>query len=87
MLPILKTRLRRHRMLPSPLMQHRKEDHQVVNAQFVSFLENSGFRKRMIDRQSTNKRIRRIAAIAFSWALAFGFVWVVIESAQALELF
>jgi len=68
-------------------MRQPRQDHQVVNPQFVSFLEKSGFRKRMIDRQSRNRRLRRIAAIAFGWSIAFGFIWVVIESAQALELF
>jgi len=87
MLPILKNLFRRQRVRPVSLMRQSRGSRPVVNPQFVSFLEKSGFRKRMLDRHAKNRQIKRFFAIAFGWALAFGFVYVVIESAQALQLF
>jgi hypothetical protein len=57
------------------------------NAQFISFLDESGFRRVNPDRYERSMRRRRTAAFALLWMLVAGFAWVVIESAQALSIF
>jgi len=57
------------------------------NAQFVSFLTESGFRKVDPDRYEKSLRRRRVVAHVLMWTILAGFGWVVIESAQALSLF
>jgi hypothetical protein len=57
------------------------------NAQFVSFLTESGFRKVDPNKYEQSLRRRRVVAHALMWAILAGFGWVVIESAQALSLF
>ena len=57
------------------------------NAQFVSFLTQSGFRKVDPDKYEKSLRRRRVIAHALMWTILAGFGWVVIESAQALSLF
>jgi hypothetical protein len=57
------------------------------NAQFVSFLTESGFRKVDPNKYEQSLRRRRLVAHALMWAILAGFGWVVIESAQALSLF
>lgn len=60
----------------------------VRSAQFVGFLEGSGFRPRdnPIRHEKTMHRRRFVVHVLV--ALFFlGFIWVMIESAHALELF
>lgn len=59
----------------------------VRNVQFVSFLQQSGFRKRLLNRHEKTKRIKKLVAIATVWIILAGFIWIAFESAQALELF
>lgn len=67
---------------------HRGErDESVRNVQFVSFLQQSGFRKRRLNRHEKTKRFKRFFALVTMWAVLMGFVWIAFESAQALELF
>ena len=63
------------------------DDESVTNAQFVSFLQQSGFRKRALSRHEKTKRLKRIVAILVLWAVVAGFAWVAIESAQAIDMF
>jgi len=53
----------------------------------VSFLQKSGFRKQQLDRHEKTKRFKKFVAVAFGWIICGGALWVVVESAQALELF
>lgn len=56
----------------------------VKQAQFVSYLESSGYRTHQVDRYEQSLRRRRFAKAAFFWITAFAAAWVVIESAKAL---
>lgn len=58
-----------------------------VNGQFVSFLQDTGFRRSNPDRYERGLRNRKFALAAIMWASVAGFAWVVVESAQALSLF
>jgi len=57
------------------------------NAQFISFLDDSGFRRIDTDKWERRMRRQRVIAYALLWTMVAGFAWVVIESAQALSLF
>jgi len=57
------------------------------NAQFVSFLAESGFRRVNPDRYEQSLRRRKIAKMILFWVSAMGASWVVLESARALSLF
>lgn len=59
----------------------------LKHAQFVSYLEDSGFRTHNTDHHDRSLRRRRIAKSLFLWAAAFAAAWVVIESARAVVLF
>jgi hypothetical protein len=59
----------------------------LKHAQFVSYLEDSGFNSHHVDHHDRSLRRRRIAKSLFLWATAFGVAWVVIESARAVTLF
>lgn len=56
-------------------------------AQFISYLESSGYRTRHVDSYERSLRRRRMAKFAFFWLTAFGVAWVVIESARAVTIF
>lgn len=56
-------------------------------AQFVSFLESSGYRTHNVDAYERSLRRRQFAKFAFKWATAFGVAWIVIESARAVSIF
>lgn len=56
-------------------------------AQFVSFLESSGYRTHNVDAYERSLQRRRFAKAAFVWATAFAVAWVVIESARAVSIF
>jgi len=57
------------------------------NVQFISFLDESGFRRVNPDKYERSMRRRRTFAYACLWVMIAGFAWVVIESAQALSIF
>jgi hypothetical protein len=59
----------------------------VRSAQFVGFLEGSGFRRVNTDRYEKALHRRRAAFHIVVLLLFLGFVWVMIESAHALSLF
>jgi uroporphyrinogen-III synthase len=56
-------------------------------AQFVSFLESSGYRTHNVDTYERSLQRRRFAKAALMWAAAFAVAWVVIESARAVSIF
>lgn len=56
-------------------------------AQFVSFLESSGYRTHTVDTYERSLQRRRFAKTALVWAAAFAVAWVVIESARAVSIF
>lgn len=89
MLRVIFNLLRRPALGTSALLHRRGYNRtRTKNAQFVSFLDESGFR-RGIDSTKYEKsmRKRRVAAYALLWMMVAGFAWVVIESAQALSIF
>jgi len=69
------------------LHQRGSQRTRTKNAQFVSFLDDSGFRRLNTDKWERSMRRRRTVAYALLWLMVSGFAWVVIESAQALSLF
>ncbi len=75
--------------VPSSALLHRLDVDRTStrNVQFVSFLEESGFRRVNPDKYEVSMRRRRSAALALLWLTVAGFAWIVIESAQALSIF
>ncbi|MEX2382250.1 MAG: hypothetical protein WD490_07695 [Opitutales bacterium] len=65
----------------------RSRNHAVRNAQFVGFLETSGFRTTNPLRQEKTMNRRRFVVNLLVGFLLLGFVWVMMESAHALSLF
>ncbi len=59
----------------------------LKHAQFVSYLEVSGFRSHHVDHHERSLRRRRVFKTLFLWATAFGAAWVALESARAVALF
>lgn len=60
----------------------------IKNPQFVSFLQQSGFREGInLDHYEKKMRRRRIAAYAVLAVILAAFSWIMLESAQALSLF
>ena len=59
----------------------------VKQAQFVSYLESSGYRSHRVDRYEQGLRRRRFAKAALFWLTAFAAAWIVIESAKALVIY
>ncbi len=59
----------------------------MKNVQFVSFLQESGFRRRELSRHDKTKRLKKTVAVVAVWAVIAGCVWVAVESVQALTLF
>ncbi|HLS28602.1 MAG TPA: hypothetical protein VK041_08115 [Opitutales bacterium] len=59
----------------------------VRNAQFVGFLESSGFRRNDPVRHERIMSRRRRVVQVLALLLFAGFVWVMLESAHALSLF
>ena len=57
------------------------------HAQFVSFLEQSGFRPHNVDRYERSLRRRRLAKAVLVCAAAVAVAWIALESAQALVIF
>ncbi len=80
--------IRRPPVASSALLHRRNFDRtSTKNVQFVSFLDESGFRRVDPDKYERGMRRRRVAAYAVLWVMVAGFAWVVIESAQALSIF
>lgn len=59
----------------------------VKEAQFVSYLESSGYRTHHVDRYEQGMRRRRMAKAVLFWITAIAAAWVVIESAKALVIY
>jgi len=57
------------------------------NAQFISYLVESGFRQANVDHYEAGLRRRRWCKAALFCLLGAGGAWVVIESARALSMF
>jgi len=57
------------------------------HAQFVSFLQSSGYRTHNVDRYEQSLRRRRAVKGVLYWLSAVGASWIVLESAKALTLF
>jgi hypothetical protein len=68
-------------------MDRRPRMTRARHAQFVSFLESSGYRTHNPDRYEQSLRRRRAAKAVLYWLSAVGASWFVIESAKALTLF
>ena len=79
--------LRKKRVHSDTLLDSNSDHYRMQNAQFVSFLQKSGFRRQLIDRHEKTKRFKKILGITVAWVLGGGLLWVVVESAQAIELF
>ncbi len=58
----------------------------IKRAQFVSFLESSGYRTRHFDSYERGLKRRRLVKVAAFWLLAVGAAWFAIESAKALVI-
>ena len=87
MIPYLKSLIRKPPVREHAWLNRRAEIDGVKNAQFASFLQQSGFRKRLLDRHQKTKKIKALVAFIIMWSVLLGFGWVAFESAQALELF
>lgn len=87
MIVFLKNLFRRKPVKTDALLRKRSSGHGMQNAQFVSFLQQSGFRQRLLDRHAKTKHIKRLFAVAAIWLFILGFAWVALESVQALEYF
>ncbi|MBA4137343.1 MAG: hypothetical protein C0518_08525 [Opitutus sp.] len=75
-----------------PTLTGRKLDRRLKStstrrAQFVSFLESSGYRTHDVDAYERSLRRRRAAKAVLVWATAFAVAWVVLESARAVSMF
>lgn len=75
--------------MPHSALLHRRDldPTSTRNAQFISFLDDSGFRRIDTDRWERKMRRQRLVAYVLLWSMVAGFAWVVIESAQALSIF
>ena len=60
---------------------------QTKNAQFISYLVESGFRQVNGDRYESSLRRRRLVKSLLFWILVAGGAWVLIESARAISMF
>ena len=60
---------------------------QTKNAQFISYLVESGFRQVNGDRYESSLRRRRVVKSLLFWILVAGGAWVLIESARAISMF
>ena len=87
MIGLLSNLLRKKRVHNDALLDSNSEDYRMQNAQFVSFLQKSGFRRQQLDRHEKTKRLKKFVSIALVWIVGGAFLWVLVESAQALELF
>ncbi len=56
------------------------------NAQFISYLVDSGFRQVNTDHYESGLRRRRLAKRILFWLFVVGGAWLVVESARALAM-
>lgn len=70
-----------------PHLHRRRDFTRTKNSQFLSFLQDTGFRRVNPDLYERSLRRRRTAMAVLTWSAVAGFAWVVIESAQALSMF
>ncbi len=87
MLHYLKSRLRRSPIREDAMLRRSDTRDGVKNVQFVSFLQQSGFRKRALDRHDKTKRFKRAVAVLAIWSFLIACGWIAYESAEALEFF
>ncbi|MBK1878161.1 hypothetical protein [Pelagicoccus mobilis] len=87
MLQYLKSRLRRSPVREDAMLRRYEENDGVKNVQFVSFLQQSGFRKQALARHDKTKRFKKFVALAAIWSFLIACGWIAYESAEALELF
>lgn len=87
MLTYLRTLLRRSPVKEDAMLRRGRDRDGVKNVQFVSFLQQSGFRKRSLDRHDKTKRFKRAVAFVAIWGFLIACTWVAFESVEALELF
>ncbi len=69
------------------MLRRSDEREGVRNVQFVSFLQQSGFRKRALDRHDKTKQVKKAIAIIAVWGFLLACGWIAFESAAALEMF
>ena len=79
--------IQKKRVRNDVLLDRSSGDFRMQNAQFVSFLQKSGFRQQRLNRHDKTKRFKKLVSALVAWSLVIGLIWVVVESAQALELF
>ena len=79
--------IHKNRVRNDALLDRSSDDFRMQNAQFVSFLQKSGFRRQLLNRHDKTKRFKKLVSALVAWSLVIGLIWVVVESAQALELF
>ena len=79
--------IQKKRVRNDVLLDRSSGDFRMQNAQFVSFLQKSGFRRQVLNRHDKTKRFKKLVSTLVAWSLVIGLIWVVVESAQALELF
>ena len=87
MLCFLSNLIQKNRVRNDVLLDRSSDDFRMQNAQFVSFLQKSGFRQQLLNRHDKTKRFKKLVSALVAWSLVIGLIWVVVESAQALELF
>ncbi len=69
------------------MLRRRADGDGVKNVQFASFLRQSGFRKRSLDRHDKTKKLKRSIAFVAIWGFLIACTWIAFESVEALELF
>ena len=79
--------IHKNRVRNDVLLDRSSDDFRMQNAQFVSFLQKSGFRQQLLNRHDKTKRFKKLVSALVAWSLVIDLIWVVVESAQALELF
>ena len=70
-----------------PIDNSRIRTTRTKNAQFVSYLAESGFRQVNADHYESSLRRRRVVKSLLFWILVAGGAWVLIESARAISMF
>jgi len=87
MLRALLLKLRRPAIRMASVDNSRIRTTRTQNAQFISYLVESGFRQVNPDHYEASLRRRRLGRGLLVGMLAAGLAWVVIESAKALSAF
>lgn len=87
MLSYLKSRLRRSPVREDAMLRRSEDREGVKNVQFVSFLQQSGFRKNALNRHDKTRRFKKLVALVAIWSVLIACGWIAFESAEALNLF